>query len=96
MQGKEEVAKSGNFKKNSEPINAFNHFFGHILLKLAENVQNGKTGITLFLMNMNRDTALNDFQEFFNGACFLFFKFDQISWRPSLEPGYSDLLKCSG
>jgi hypothetical protein len=56
------------------------------LLKLAENVQNGKTGITLFSMNMNRDTALNDFQDFFNGACFLFFKFDQISWRPSLEP----------
>jgi hypothetical protein len=66
------VAKSGNLKKNSEPINVFNHFFGHILLKLAENVQNGKTGITLFLMNINRDTALNDFQDFFNGAFFYF------------------------
>jgi hypothetical protein len=37
-------------------------------------------------MKMNEDISVKHFSNFFKGAHFLSFNFDQISWRPNLEP----------
>jgi hypothetical protein len=39
----------------------------------------------IFKITLNEDIHVKQFCDFFNGTCFLSLKFDQISWRPSLQ-----------